>query len=108
MRLENEHYDAWLPDNRKQKHHFVPVPIARNVNGEIRAGGTAYYLSTGKSSIHKVAKDGLCMTNAAALALDLNYGNITGDQLRSQLVQELATGQFEELLQQPTFYEQTR
>ncbi len=108
VRLEQEHYDAWLPDNRKQKHHFVPVPIARNVNGEIRAGGTAYYLSTGKSSIHKVAKDGLCMTNAAALALDLNYGNITGDKLRSQLVKELATGQFEELLQQPTFYNQTR
>lgn len=108
VRLEHEHYDAWLPDNRKQRHHFIPVPIARTVNGETRTGGTAYYLSTGKSSIHKVAKDGLCMTNAAALALDLNYGNITGDQLRSQVVQGLATGKFEALLQQPTFYDQTR
>lgn len=108
IRLEGEHYDPWLPDRSNEKHAFISMQERRRATGSTPAMGTVHYLDTGKSTIHKIRGDGFCLTEAAAIAVDLNYGIFTGAQLRAQLVKVLSSGQYEEMLQQPTFYDQSR
>ncbi|WP_437614385.1 hypothetical protein [Erwinia sp. V71] len=102
VQLHQEHYNAWLPNSGAARHHFIARQEYRGGTGNgISETGTTYCLDARKSTIHKIAGDGYCMTNAAAIARSASRELDDGVKLRSLLISDLASGTYEEILQQP-------